>query len=200
MKGSEERVIDLDVIGERSLRSGGGPRYWWRRLGVSARVPVLVALGLFLLGGVIGGTVTHEWVLTQQDQAEASDISVLVLAETTGLMTAGVDGQRVRVDGQMAVVNAGPRSINVQDLTGDQQGLTLRAIEKQRWIQPAAWLRVDVTATLDCAIGIPAEPVALQIVVQTDDGRFSQVSIPVALQHTRWQESVDRSCVGVGGN
>jgi hypothetical protein len=198
VEADNERVLDLDVIDERSARSGDGVRYWWRRLGVSARVPVLGALGLFLLGGVIGGVGLHNWDLRRQLQAEESTVSVLVFADTAGLMMAGGEGQRVRIDGQVTVVNAGPRSVNVQNLVGDGRGVTLRATEKQRWIEPGAWSAVDLTATLDCATGIPAGPVALRMSVQTEDERFSQVSFPVALQDTRWEEYLDRTCVQVG--
>lgn len=198
VEAHNERVLDLDVIDERSPRSGDGLRYWWRRLGVSARVPALAALGLFLLGGVIGGVGMHHWDLGQQLQAEESTASVLVFADTTGPMTADAEGQRVRIDGQVTVVNTGPRSVNVQNLVGDAQGVTLRAIERQRWIQPGAWSPVDLTATVDCATGVPAGPVALRISVQTEDARFSQVSLPVALQDTRWEEFLDRTCVRIG--
>jgi hypothetical protein len=161
---------------------------------VSARVPALVAVGLFLLGGVLAGVGVHNWDLGQQLRAEESTASVLVLADIGGPMTAGGEGQRVRIDGQVTIVNAGPRSVNVRNLAGDEQGVTLRGVEKQRWLQPGAWSAVDLTATVDCATGIPAGPVALRISVQTEDERFRQVSFPVALQDTRWEEFLYRSC------
>ncbi|PZG23787.1 hypothetical protein C1I95_02580 [Micromonospora craterilacus] len=199
MEAHKEPLIDLGMIGERPPRSGDRPRYWWRRywwrrFDVSARVLALAALGVLLLGGVIGGVGMRNWDLTQHERAETSTASVLVLADTVGPMTAVVEGQRLRVDGQMTVVNTGPRLVNVQDLKGDEQGVTLRALENQRWIKPGEWLTVDVTATLDCATGVPAGPVGLRILIQTADDRFGQVSFPVALKHTRW----DQSCVRAG--
>ena len=198
MEPHGERVFDLDVIDERSTRAGGGLRYWWRRLGVSARVPALVALGLFLLGGVVGGVGTHIRDLRQQRQIEESTAQVFVFADTAGPMTADGQGRRVRIDGQVMVLNAGSRPVNVQNLVGDGQGVTLRATDKQRWLEPGAWSPIDLTATLDCAMGLPAGPVALQISVQTDDERFRQVSFPVTLQDTRWEEFSDGKCVRGG--
>ena len=198
MEPHKEPVLDLDVVDRRSPRSGDGLRYWWRRLGVSARVPLLVALGLFLFGGAIGGVGVHVWDLRQQLQAEQSTASVVVFGDTAGPMMASGEGPRVRIDGPVTVVNAGRSSVNVQNLAGSAQGVALGAIDKQRWIAPGGWSTVDLTATVDCATGLPAGPIALRLSVQTDDDRFSQVSVPVTLQDTRWEEVSDQACGRAG--
>jgi hypothetical protein len=190
-----QAMIDLDRPPPNGSSEGG-----WRRL-ASARALVLVAVGLLLAGGVLGGVATYIWwyrplaaSVERADQAESSAVSVLLFADA-GLMTVHNEQRRVRIEAQVTVVNAGPEPVNVLAVRVDQPGVTLRSPERERQIEPGTAYPVDVVVEWTCVAG---QPVALgaSVSVETVDEHVRELS-PVALDGTPWIEGRRAVCAGL---
>lgn len=55
-------------------------------------------------------------------------------------------------------------------------------------------LPIKVTVALDCAAGIPTQPVSMTLTARTMDGRSQQTSSLVAVAGTPWAEHLDWMC------
>ena len=190
-------MIDLDQPAQYRTSPNGTSEGGWRRL-ATARALVLVAVGLFLAGGVLVGVATYIWwyqPLVQADQTKWSAVSVLLFAES-GVMTVHNEQRRVRIEAQVTVVNAGPAPINVIAVRVDQPGVTVRSPEKERGIEPGTALPVDVVVEWNCVADQPVALVA-SVTVETGDEQVRTIS-PVALDGTPWIESRRGRCASLG--
>jgi hypothetical protein len=186
-------VIDLDQAARRRPPPDGG----WRRL-VTGRVLILVAVGSFVAGVVLGGVVMHRWryqPLAASVEAGKSVVSVLLFARSD--VTTVLDQQgRVRAETQVTVVNAGPETVNVLALRVDQPGVTVRSPERERQVQPGTATVVDVVVEWDCKVNV-SEVLAASVSVETADEQLRQLS-PVDLDGTPWIEIRRRGCSALG--
>lgn len=159
---------------------------------------VLVAVGLFLAGAVLGGVAMHFWryqPLAASVEAERSAVSVLLFAESD-VLTVHNEQRRVRIEAQVTVVNAGPELVNVLAVGVDQPGFTVRSPEKERAIAPGTALPVDVVVEWNC-VEDQFAALAASVTVETADEQVRKVS-PVTLDGTPWIEGGRGLCAGVG--
>ncbi|MBB4764713.1 hypothetical protein ACFQFC_10935 [Amorphoplanes digitatis] len=187
-------MIDLDQPPQyRTPRSGiskGGRR----------RALVLVVVGAFLAGGLLGGVATYVWwyqpmaaSVEQADQAARSAVSVLLFAEP-GVMTVHTEPRQVRIEAQVTVVNAGPEPVNVLALRVDQPGVTLRSPEKERQVAAGTAFPVDVVVEWNC-VADETEALVASVSVETVDDQARKLS-QVALDAAPWIESARAGCAG----
>ena len=186
-------MIDLDQPAQRRPPPDGG----WRRF-ATGRVLILVAVGLFVAGVVLGGAVMHRWryqPLAASVEAGKSVVSVLLFARSS--VTTVVDQQgRVRVETQVTVVNAGPETVNVLAVRVDQPGVTVRSPERERQVLPGTAAVVDVVVEWDCRAD-QTETLAASVSVETADEQLRKLS-PVDLDGTPWIEIRRRGCSALG--
>nr|MDT0658639.1 hypothetical protein [Micromonospora sp. DSM 115978] len=184
-------VLDLDIPlneGAPLLRDSRFHHVW------KSRIPVSIAIALVLGASVIAAVSTHWWDLRQQRQAQQAAVSLQVLVPASGAITAGgVDGSNVTVEGSLALVNSGPAEVEVTALHAVEDGLTVWTSKAPGVVRPGTGL-VDVRATLDCAVGMPIEPVRLTMQVRTADGRGRESSSLLATAGTLWHDLLDRMC------
>ncbi len=190
-------MIDLDQPAQYPTSPNGTSKGGWRRL-ATARALILLVVGSFLTGGVLGGVTMHIWryqPLAASVENERSAVSVLLFAEPD-MMTVHNDQQRVRIEAQVTVVNAGPEVVNVLAVHVDQPGVTVRSPERERPIKPGTALPVDVVVEWNCAADQP-KALAASVTVETADEQVRKIS-PVALDGTPWMESNRGGCASLG--
>lgn len=185
--GTLRAMIDLDQ--PPPAPSAGG-----RRRLATVRTLVLAVLGAFLAGGMVGVVAASGWYRSAE-QAERSEVSVLLFAEP-GVETLNVELRRLRIEAQVTVVNAGPEWVNVIAVRADQPGVTVRSPEKERGIDPGTAVPVDVVVEWDCATDQPGTLVA-SVSVETVDEQLRELA-PVDLQGTSWIDSRRGACEGMG--
>jgi len=194
-------MIDLDQPAQPRTSPNGSSQGGWRRL-ATARALILVVAASLLAGGILGGLTTYVgWYrplaasVARADQAGSSAVSVLLFAES-GVRTVNNEQRRVRIEGQVRVVNAGPAPVNVIAVRVDQPGVTARSPEKERQIAPGAASPVDVVVEWNCATDEP-EALVASVSVETVDEQVRKIS-PVDLYGTSWIESRSVGCAGLG--
>ncbi|MEV4636447.1 hypothetical protein AB0J80_03750 [Actinoplanes sp. NPDC049548] len=190
-------MIDLDQPPQYGTPPNGTPGGRWRRLATVRALAMVVVVSL-LAGAVLGGVAAYIWwyrpLAASVERAEAA-VSVVLFAESSA-MTVHNEQERVRLETQVTVVNAGPVPVSVLGVRVDQPGVTLRSSEKQRLIQPAATLPVDVVVEFVCD---SKQTVVLDASVRVEptDEQVRDIS-PVALDSSPWIESRLRVCSGLG--
>jgi hypothetical protein len=181
-------MIDLDQ--PPPAPSAGRRR---RRL-ATVRTLVLAVVGAFLAGGAVGGVAASGWYRSAE-QAERSEVSVLLFAEP-GVSALNVELRQIRIETQVTVVNAGPETVNVLAVRVDQPGVTVRSPEKERQIEPATAVPVDVVVEWNCTADQPNALVAA-VSVETVDEQLRELS-PVDLHDTSWIATWRGACAGMG--
>lgn len=190
-------VIDLDQPAQYRTSPNGTSEGGWHRL-ATARALVLVVVGSFLAGGVLGGVATYIWryqPLAASVEAERSAVSVLLFAESD-IMTVYNEQRQVRIEAQVTVVNAGPEPVNVLAIRVDQPGVTVRSPERARRVEAGTEFPVDVVVEWKCVADQPVALVA-SVSVETVDEQARKIS-PVALDGTPWIESTREGCASLG--
>lgn len=192
-------VIDLDEpVRRRPGRTGRLPRGWRR---------ALFSIGLLIVGGVIGGGIgastAHGRAMQTFQEAQESQVSVVVIPVMSatpgptdnGRVTVGGRVTDVGIFGQLTVVNAGPMPVNVQSISVDGGWLTVRAMNRQRWIQPGTALRMDVDVQVDCLGSGSVGMLDAALVVETVH-QESRALPSVTFDGAPWNEQVERACAG----
>jgi hypothetical protein len=186
-------VIDLDQPAQNRTPPDGRSRDGRRRF-ATARALVLIVVGSFLAGATAGGVAMQAWryePLAASVEARSSVVSVLLFAgsEVTAVRH---EQRRVRIETQVTVVNAGPETVNVLTVDGDQPGVTVRSPERARRIAPGAASPVDVVVEWNCAAD-QSRALAVSVTVQTEDEQVRKLT-PVALDDTPWLVSGHGGC------
>jgi hypothetical protein len=192
-----QTVIDLDQPAQHRTPPNGFPKGGWRRL-ATVRALILIAVGLFLAGGILGGVAMDVWryqPLAASVEAERSATSVLLFAKSD-LMMVRNEQRRVRIEAQVMVVNAGPEPVTVVAVRVDQPGVTVRSPEKERLVAAGTAYPVDVVVEWNCAADQPKALVA-SVSVETADEQLREIS-QVALDGTPWIESRHGGCANLG--
>lgn len=192
MQVQGERVLDLGEIDAHPQQPEDKVRYGWRWL-VSTRVSALAAVGLLLLGGVVGGLGTYSWQTIQRRQAAESAVSVLVFIEPESSAIGSRSGQQLRIAGRLLVVNTGPLPLDIRNLWVDEQWIKLHNTG-QLHVLAGALVSVHVTVMVNCAIRQHPQHVAVQMLVETVRKGSQQASYPMAVRGTRWYGFVDEAC------
>ncbi|MET0426423.1 MAG: hypothetical protein ABW046_21315 [Actinoplanes sp.] len=138
-------LIDLDQPGDRAPTGKG-------------RTPLRWAVAALLVGAVAGGLVTHLWTVRQQRATDARTVSVLLIATPpTGngavdIITNGDGVVQMTFGATVAVVNAGPRTVEMQSLAAEKPGVLVAGSARSTEIAPGTSLPVPVGITANCVV------------------------------------------------
>jgi len=154
-----------------------------------------------VIGVVAGGLVTYGWNLRRQAAERDREVSVLVFADAGKVIDDGTIVLHGRVASvtltrRVTLVNVGPAPINIHNLTADRPGITVRGVEKQRWVAPGATAQADADVQVDCFRGLPLGRIPVTLSVQTQDDR-SRIARPrEVFDGTPWSEQAETACAG----
>ena len=146
----------------------------------STRVSAWTLLLSVAAAGALGAAVTDQWQAQRQRLAEESRVSLVVLPNHVVPAFGGRDGNRVRIEGHLIVVNSGPKPIELETVHGGRDGLALQGTPATKAKAGRAEL-VAVTITVDCSVSRSFKPVEVVLAVRTVDGREHQHSSLIAL-------------------
>jgi hypothetical protein len=180
-------VIDLD----RPAASAVAPRRPHQRFAVVALV----------VGVLLGAAGTYVWDMRRQSAARDGEVSVFVLADAGRALDGGSVLRGGRVSSvtllwRITLINAGPAPVNVRNLAVDRPGVTVRGVEKQRWLAPGETVQADADVQVDCARGLPLGRLPVTLSVQTSDERIRQAQPKDALDGSPWTERTQSACAG----
>ncbi|MEU7905937.1 hypothetical protein [Actinoplanes sp. NPDC049118] len=165
------------------------------------RAPHAFTLAALVIGVVIGGAVTYGWNLRRQAAARDNEVSVLLFADAREVVDDGsivLHGRvaSVTLTRRVTVVNVGPAPVNIRNLAADRPGLTVRGVEKQRWIAPGATAQADADVQVDCLRGLPLGRIPVTLSVQTL-GEHSRTARPKdVFDGTPWSGQAELACAG----
>ncbi|MEV4706060.1 hypothetical protein [Actinoplanes sp. NPDC049316] len=185
-------VIDLDR--PPAAPSPPSPRRPNRRL--------LTAAAILATGAVLGSAGTYTYLQSRTDRSLESTVSVLVLPDTGPQANdAGVGGVVVHgkvtdatLTRRVTLVNAGPRPVNVHNLSVVRPGLVVRGVEKQRWIRQGEAVPADADITIMCSRGLPIGLLSVRLSVQTNDER--ERTVTAVLDGSQWNDQARVACDG----
>lgn len=154
-----------------------------------------------VIGVVIGGLVTYEWNLRRQAVERDGEVSVLVFADAGKLIDDGTVVLHGRVASvtltrRVTLVNVGPAPVNVRNLIADRRGVTVRGVEKQRWLDPGASVQADAEVQVDCLRGLPLGRLPVTLSVQTQDDRSRIARPKEVFDGTPWSGQAEIACAG----
>ncbi|RSM51359.1 hypothetical protein DMB66_42075 [Actinoplanes sp. ATCC 53533] len=169
----------------------------------SRRSHVLVASAL-VIGAVVGAAVTYGWSARRQAADQDRQVSVFVFAESSQFL-GGLPAGSVVLDGRVAtvtltrrvtLVNAGPRPINIRDLSGSRPGVSVHGVDKQRWVAPGATVQADADVQVDCVHGLPLGRLPVTLSVRTSDDEDHEARPRDGFDSTPWSEQAEAACAG----
>jgi hypothetical protein len=165
------------------------------------RLPIK-AVALLLVGAVLGGALAYGWTSRRQTDARDQEVSVFVFADTASVALAPgsvvADGKVISITltRRVTLVNAGPAPINVLNLAAGRPGVTVRGVERQRWIEPGATAQTDADVQINCAGGLPFGRFPVILSVQTYDERSRQARAKEDFDGGVWNEDAESVCAG----
>ncbi|MER7443393.1 hypothetical protein [Micromonospora avicenniae] len=187
---AEREVIDLD---ERDQRATAGVTDDHLLAGRRTAVQLVAA---FVVGVLLGGFAVSELWGSQEERARNSSVALVAFPASIG--GGGTDALGVlQLDGQLAVINAGPAPITVRAATGQGQGVLVRDTGTSRSLRPGGTTWIDVELCLDCVTAFGSEPLSMRFSVETGDGRISEFSYPIALVGSMWQVGTEQLCANL---
>ncbi|MEU0080406.1 hypothetical protein ABZY58_21095 [Micromonospora tulbaghiae] len=186
---AEREVIDLDEHIHQPAESGSATpdrrraRRWMRVRLVAA----------FVAGVVIGGVGVSELRDSREERQRTASVSLVAFPASGGGGGSDVKGV-LQMDGQLAVINAGPAPITVRAATGQGPGVLVRDTGQSRQVRPGGTGWIDVKLRLECSIAFGSEPLSMRFSVETGDRQIREVSYPVALVGSVWQRGAELPC------
>ncbi|WP_153040091.1 hypothetical protein [Actinoplanes sp. TFC3] len=174
-----------------------------RRPPARLRPHVLVAAaGVLVVGAAIGGVGAYGWSTARVERARNAEVSVVILADTGPQANdAGVGGtvlnDRVTdasLTRRVTLVNAGPLPVDVHDLSVDRPGLTVRGVDKSRWIKQGEAVQADADIRVRCGRGLPIGELQVRLFVRTYDDR--ERTAVATLDATEWNDQARLACNG----
>ena len=177
-------VIDLDVSRPEPT---GEPRGKSLRLAAS-----------FLAGVLLGGAGVSALWLARDARTEAASGENSLVAIPSSVDGAAPDARGIiRMDGRLAVINAGSTPVTVRTATGQGPGLLVISNGQQQALRPGDTGLIGVTLRVDCA----AEPqdATLSLEITVDAGGFRRADYPVAYAGSAWHRGAQRYCEHLAG-
>lgn len=186
---AEHGDIDLD---QHNHELAGSSSITHNRLAARQKmVPRLVAA--FVAGVVLGGIGVNELRDSREQRERTASVSLVAVPESAG--SAGSDSQGiVQLEGQLAVINAGPAPITVRGATAQRPGVLISATGQSRLLRPGGTGQIDVKLRLECATAFGIEPLSMRFSVETDDKQVREVNYPVALAGSIWHHVAMQPC------
>lgn len=190
-------MIDLDKPTEDRPERGSALRFGWYQ--------VVRALGLLAVGGAVGGLATYKWQAQLRQVAQESVISVLIFpgtiswsgGSTSAIPWGGETVHVVELQGQVAIVNAGPSPINTQNLAVDQDEFTLRSSENGGWIKPGQAVTVGVSMKVSCTSSGVLQRIQASILVETMHDHSPESASSITFDGSPWSTELERACTDV---
>lgn len=186
---SPEHVIDLDERVHQSAASAGAtPDRRMVRRKMNARL-----VAAFVIGIVLGGVGVSELRDSREERERNASVSVVAFPASVGGGGSDVKGV-FQVDGQLAVVNAGPAPITVRAATGQGPGVLVRDAGRSRLLRPGGTGWIGVNVRLECSVAFGSEPLSMRFSVETADRQIREVSYPVAVVGSVWHRAAEKPC------
>ena len=162
----------------------------------------LLVVSALVVGAVLGAAVTYTWSARRQAAVQDRQVSVFVFAEASPFID-GAPAGSVVLDGRVAtvtltrrvtLVNAGPLPINIHDLSGSRPGVSVRGVDKQRWVAPGATVQADADVQVDCLRGLPLGRLPVTLSVRTADDQDHEARPRDGFDGTPWSEQAEVAC------
>lgn len=187
---AERGCIELDERDRRPAVVGGvaGDRL------LSARKVSVRLVAAFVVGVVLGGLGVNGLRDSREDRERNSSVALVALPASVSGGGSDVPGV-LRLDGQLAVINAGPAPITVRGAAGQGPGVLVRDTGRSRLLRPGGTGWIDVNLRLECASAFGNEPLSMRFSVETGDRHMREVRYPVALRGSVWHFRAEPSCV-----
>ncbi|MEU5945165.1 hypothetical protein ABZ793_06330 [Micromonospora sp. NPDC047465] len=184
---AEHNVIDLDGK-DRQPAGRTAPV----RLAASRKWNVRL-VAAFVVGIVLGGVGVGELRDSREERERNGSVSLVAFPASTG--SGGADATDVlQLDGQLAVINAGPAPITVNSATGQRPGVQVHDTGQPRLLRPGGTAWISVKLRIECALAFGSEPLSIRFSVETADRQVREVSYPVAVAGSAWHQGAERPC------
>jgi hypothetical protein len=185
---AEHNTIDLDKH-DRQPAGRTGPVRLVAKQRWNLRLVAALVVGV-VLGGVGVGEL-RDW---REERQRNALVSLVAFPASTG--SGGADDTDVlQLDGQLAVINAGPAPITVNSATGQRPGVQVHDTGQSRLLRPGGTAWISVKLRLDCALAFGgSEPLSIRFSVETADRQVREVISPVAVTGSAWQHGAERPC------
>ncbi|MFI7540059.1 hypothetical protein [Actinoplanes sp. NPDC049599] len=171
----------------------------------SRKLHLLVASAL-VIGAVLGASATYGWSAGRLAADRERQVSVFVFAEASPFVD-GSPADSVVLNGRVAtvtltrrvtLVNAGPVPINIRDLSASRPGVSVRGVDKQRWVAAGATVQADADVSVDCVHGLPLGRLPITLSVQTFDEHDRETRLREGFDGTPWSEQAEVACTANG--
>ncbi|MBM7085507.1 hypothetical protein [Micromonospora humidisoli] len=185
---ADDAVIDLDAHRHESAGPTTGPA----RHTVRPRI-ILGLVAAFAAGAVLGG-----WGVDRAQEARARqerDAAVALVAIPAGTEGGGTNSDgRARIEGSLAVVNAGPALVTVRSVRAESPTVLVRDLGRTWLIRPGGTGWIGVVVLFQCGEAPAAEPLPVRFSVQTADGQVREARYPVAIVGSTWLDVLSTMC------
>ncbi|MFJ6196203.1 hypothetical protein [Micromonospora sp. NPDC092111] len=184
-------VIDLDEHDHRPAESGGTtPARLVARRKMNVRL-----VAAFVVGAVLGGVGVSELRDSRDERERNASVALVAFPTYIGGGGSGSDGPGViQMNGQLAVINAGPAPITVGAAVGQRPGIQVRDTGQSRPLRPGGTGWIDVKLRIECSTAFESEPLSIRFSVETADRQVREVSYPVAVKGSAWHQGAEMPC------
>ncbi|MET8912578.1 hypothetical protein [Micromonospora sp. NPDC004551] len=188
---AEHEVIDLEERDHRPAESGGTTP---DRL-VARRMMNVRLVAAFVVGAVLGGFGVSELRDSRDERERNASVSLVAFPEHSGSGRWDITAV-LQMDGQLAVINAGPAPITVRAAAGQRPGIQVRDTGQSRLLRPGGTGWIDVKLRIECSssTAFDSEPLSIRFSVETADRQVREVSYPVAVEGTAWHREAEHPC------
>ncbi|MGC4810084.1 hypothetical protein ACLQ29_06080 [Micromonospora sp. DT228] len=183
---AEHHVIDL-VENDRQPADRAAPA---RR--AASRTWNVRLVAAFAVGTVLGGAGVGVLRSSREERQRNSTVSLVAFPASTS--SSGGDTEIVQMDGQLAVINAGPAPITVKSATGQRPGVQVQDTGKSRLVRPGGTAWISVKLRIECALAFGSEPLSIRFSVETADRQVREISYSVAVAGSAWHQGAERPC------
>ncbi|WFF06675.1 hypothetical protein O7622_27190 [Micromonospora sp. WMMD1076] len=190
---AEHEVIDLDEHDHRPADSDGTVP---DRL-VSRRTMNVRLVAALVIGVVLGGAGASELRVSRDERERNASVVLVALPEDSVSGDSGTEVLGViQLDGQLAVINAGPAPITVGAAAGQRPGIQVRDTGQSKLLRPGGTGWIDVKVRIECSssTAFESEPLSIRSSVETADRRIREVNYPVAVKGGAWDRAAEMPC------
>ncbi|RNI03329.1 hypothetical protein EEZ25_11160 [Micromonospora aurantiaca] len=187
---AEHNVIELDDHDRQSAGRTAPVRL------VAKRRRNVRLVAAFVVGVVLGGIGAGELRDSREERERNASVSLVAFPASVG--SGGSDATGIlRMDGQLAVINAGPAPITVSSATGQRPAVQVHDTGQSRLLRPGGTGWISVKLRIECTLAFGSEPLSIRFSVQTADRQVREVSYPVAVAGSAWHHGAERPCAGL---
>lgn len=146
-----------------------------------------------VVGVVLGGVGVNELRNSREERERNAAVSLVAFPASISSGGSDVTGV-LEMDGQLAVINAGPAPITVHAATGERSGIRVRDTGQSPLLRPGGTGWINIKLRIECATAFVSEPLSIRFSVETADGQAREVSYPVAVVGSLWHSGVEQPC------